>query len=553
MADAATLLSVKGPEAVTTRMCDGVTLVGDVYRPEAPGRFPVLLMRQPYGRKIASTVVLAHPAWYAAHGYIVFVQDVRGRGDSEGAFRLLEDDVSDGADTLAFAAELPQSTGQVATYGFSYQAVNQLLALAGSERAGLKRPDAIAPVMGAWSVRDDWAYEGNAFRLALNVGWACQMAAEQARLAGDVAAYSALAGAGLTPASDIAAPGMPQALMNHQDRATYYLRWLEDDQQFFGRISPDALLSNSPLDLPGFFVGGFMDFLLGGTLGMYRAFKARRPHGQHLLIGPWAHLPWNTIPGISDGASSASSDVDIRTVSFLDHYLKDRGPRPANARLYDAVLRLWHDFDEWPSASPTAFHLSSGGLAATTTTNGELVAVPFVSHEDYLVHDPWRPAPSRGGHMGPPSGFIDRSEIDARSDVAVYTSAPFEREVLIAGDVTAELNVVSDRPSHDLVCTLSYLPPNSARAITLTSGMLRVADASSSGPRVVAMRATCATMEKGSRVRLSIQAAAWPAFAVNPGTGEKPDLVTRMTAHVTTLRIIQGGDRPSRLLLPLAS
>ncbi len=112
----------------------------------------------------------------------MLVQDVRGRGDSEGTFRLLEDDVSDGADTLAFAAELPYSTGQVTTYGFSYQAVNQLLALAGSEKVGLKRPDAIAPAMGAWSVRDDWAYEGNAFRLALNTGWACQMGAEQARL-----------------------------------------------------------------------------------------------------------------------------------------------------------------------------------------------------------------------------------------------------------------------------------------------------------------------------------------------------------------------------------
>jgi putative CocE/NonD family hydrolase len=548
-----TLLPVLGPETVTMRMSDGTRRVGDVYRPEAPGRFPTLVMRQPYGRKIASTVVLAHPAWYAAHGYVVLVQDVRGRGDSEGTFRLLEDDVSDGADTLAFAAELPFSTGQVATYGFSYQAVNQLLALAGSEKVGLKRPDAIAPAMGAWSVRDDWAYEGNAFRLALNTGWACQMGAEQARLVNDVAAYGALAGAESGLQSPLHPPGLPPVLMAHQNQAAHYKHWLNDDEEHFRRISPSALLKDSALDVPGLFVGGLMDFLLSGTLGMYQAFRVKSARGRHLLIGPWAHLPWNIVPGMADATPSASSDVDTRTVRFLDHYLKSVGPAPVNVRLYDVVLREWRDLDEWPSADPAVFYLASNGLAATTTTDGDLIATSSAHCEDYLVHDPWRPAPSRGGHMGPQSGFIDRSDIDARSDVAVYTSEPFARDALIAGDVAAELNVSSDRPSHDLVCTLSYIPPDDTRAITLTSGFLRVSNAHSPGSRIVSMRATCATIRKGSRVRLSIQAAAWPAFAVNPGTGDKPDLVSRAIANVTTLRIVQGGERGSRLLLPMVT
>ena len=51
-----------------------------------PGPHPTLLMRQPYGRDIASTVVYAHPVWFASHGYNVVIQDVRGRGDSEGEF-----------------------------------------------------------------------------------------------------------------------------------------------------------------------------------------------------------------------------------------------------------------------------------------------------------------------------------------------------------------------------------------------------------------------------------------------------------------------------------
>src|SRR5271170_5499810 len=103
---------------MTTR--DGIRLDATLWRPDAPGRFPVLLMRQPYGRRIASTVVYAHPAWYASHGYIVAIQDVRGRGDSEGQFRTLCAEAEDGAATLEWAAGLAGSNGKVGTYGFSY-------------------------------------------------------------------------------------------------------------------------------------------------------------------------------------------------------------------------------------------------------------------------------------------------------------------------------------------------------------------------------------------------------------------------------------------------
>ncbi|GET39335.1 peptidase S15 [Microseira wollei NIES-4236] len=67
---------------------DSWRLDADVYRPEEEGSLPVLLIRQPYGRAIASTVVWTHPTWYASHGYIVAIQDVLGRGTSEGKFEL---------------------------------------------------------------------------------------------------------------------------------------------------------------------------------------------------------------------------------------------------------------------------------------------------------------------------------------------------------------------------------------------------------------------------------------------------------------------------------
>jgi putative CocE/NonD family hydrolase len=76
-------------------------------------------MRQPYGRAIASTITYAHPSWYAAHGYIVVIQDVRGRGTSEGEFDLFAHEVEDGQEAVNWASQLPGSTGNVGMYGFS--------------------------------------------------------------------------------------------------------------------------------------------------------------------------------------------------------------------------------------------------------------------------------------------------------------------------------------------------------------------------------------------------------------------------------------------------
>src|SRR3984957_10633 len=121
---------VRLERAVRCTMSDGVVLVSDHYYPAAPGPHPTLLMRQPYGRDIASTVVYAHPVWFAAHGYNVVIQDVRGRGGSEGDFYPFRNEGRDGAETIAWLRSRAESNGRVGMYGFSYQGMTQLLAAA---------------------------------------------------------------------------------------------------------------------------------------------------------------------------------------------------------------------------------------------------------------------------------------------------------------------------------------------------------------------------------------------------------------------------------------
>jgi putative CocE/NonD family hydrolase len=193
------MLQVAPPQTVSMRTRDGVRLDADLYRPASGGPWPILLMRQPYGRRIASTVVYAHPTWYAAHGYIVVIQDVRGSGTSEGTFKLFEHEREDGADTLAWAAMLEGGNGRIGMYGFSYQASTQFLALAGALDTGGPAPQALCPSMTGWDVFSDWAYEGGAYCLQAGIGWALQMGAERARLAGDVPAYVAMLAAAKNP------------------------------------------------------------------------------------------------------------------------------------------------------------------------------------------------------------------------------------------------------------------------------------------------------------------------------------------------------------------
>src|SRR5688572_15572628 len=143
MSARSSLHTLRPRETASLRTRDGVRLDADIWRPDAEGPFPVLLMRQPYGRAAASTAVYAHPSWYARRGYIVVIQDVRGRGTSEGNFNIFRAEVEDGADTLEWASGLQGSTGSVGMYGFSYQGMTQLFAAATGHPA-LK---AICPAM----------------------------------------------------------------------------------------------------------------------------------------------------------------------------------------------------------------------------------------------------------------------------------------------------------------------------------------------------------------------------------------------------------------------
>jgi putative CocE/NonD family hydrolase len=535
-------------ETVEMRTRDGVRLVASLWRPAGGGPFPVLLMRQPYGRAIASTVTYAHPSWYARHGYVVVIQDVRGRGDSEGTFDMLAQEVADGADTLEWAARLPGTTGAIGMYGFSYQGMTQLFAAA-SRHPALK---AIAPAMLPYDVHGDMAYENGALRLAGVMGWALQLGVEHARRDGDVAAHQALFAASRHPSFTGATPAWPEVMERHGQRC-HYADWLAHPEAgpFWERISPKAHLAG--VDLPMLHIGGWFDGMLTGTLGCYRA-MAHAKSPQLLHVGPWVHIPWSRPVGDVDFGAAADSDVDQMQLRWFDYWLKGLGHVSTDQRvsLFEMNVRggAWRTFASWPAPTPHAFYLKSTGRAGLITQDGKLTAAPIGADEDRIVMDPWRPTPSQGGHAGHPGGPLERAAIDARADVATYTTLPVDHDLHLAGDVSAEIFCAADQPSHDLSLVLSDVAPD-GRVIPLLQAHARLE--APGAPVHVPMRALCARIAAQHRLRLSIAAAAFPAYELNPGTGARGRAARAIDQRVTTVTIRHGVATPSRVLLPVLS
>ncbi len=112
------------------KMSDGVELSADVYRPEAEGRFPVILVRTPYnkGSEFKNQVYLTEGRYFAARGYVYVAMDVRGRGDSDGKFTPQRNEGKDGYESIEWCAQQPWSTGKTGTLGASYLGYDQWLA-----------------------------------------------------------------------------------------------------------------------------------------------------------------------------------------------------------------------------------------------------------------------------------------------------------------------------------------------------------------------------------------------------------------------------------------
>jgi len=523
---------------------DGVCLDADIYYPLGAKPLPALLMRQPYGRAIASTVVYAHPRWYAAQGYVVVIQDVRGRGTSAGTFDLFSQEVADGLDCLQWVAQLPECDGTVGMYGFSYQGMTQLYAAANHSPL-LKT---ICPAMIGWDLYQDWAYENGAFCLQNNLGWALQLAADSAKLKGDFPGFSRLYKLARTYDFNDPMPADPQEFQELAPESFYH-DWISRDHtdSYWQRRSPHQLWQN--LDLPVLQIGGWFDPHLRGNLRLYRALKQANVQ-QKLIIGPWGHFPWGRRSGNQDYGEAGVSSIDQLQIAWFDHFLKQQPPRffAASLELFDLGDRHWRELDDFPTNHQT-FYLHTSGLASVQT--GKLTPIKptaMTDLPDSWVHDPWRPVPSLGGHGGSPQGIFERGKLDDRADVLTYTSEPLLASLTLVGVPQLVIKIHSDRPSFDLAVTVSQIRPDQ-QISPFSHGYGHSAQAEAT--LAIPLQATCITLTKGDRLRVSLSGASFPAYPVNPGTGQRPTHAHLADQQVITLTVANSPDFMAQLQLPV--
>jgi uncharacterized protein len=546
------------------RLSDETTLVSDHYYPAGEGPWPTLLMRQPYGRDIASTVVYAHPSWFARHGYHVAIQDVRGRGGSEGEFYPFRNEARDGAETIAWLRTHAACNGRIGMYGFSYQGATQLLAAA-EQPEGLV---CIAPHMTAADLHRGWFYHHGALRLASTMGWGIQMLREDARRMGlreasdrlEAAWGNVRAQAAFVPYANhaaIADPALPAYVRDwfaHRVAGEY---WSEQDVSTrIGRIN-----------VPALHVAGWYDMFLDGSIAGYLALRRSaasefaREH-QYLIAGPWVHIPWGDRVGDANLGEAANLGTDGILLRWFDHWLKDSGGFANEPRIrYFALGRNeWREASEWPADATFALYLSSSGNANSRKGDGRLIENAPKDDEprDVFVYDPEVPVMAPGGAQAL-SGPFDQSALELGNNLLVYSSQPAAREAEIFGQPRVRLHAATSAAHADFTAKLVRVTA-SGRAEFVSMGIARSSwlfrDRGYAADETHAWEFTlepvAVVLAPGERVRLEIASSAFPLYDRNPSTGVAPQLADNWNWGRSTQQVLHSAAHPSALYLPIA-
>jgi len=549
---------------VPAKMRDGVILKADIYRPKADGKYPVLLQRTPYDKNYS----LSFGMKAAPRGYVVVVQDVRGRFTSEGEWYPFRHESQDGYDTVEWAAALSESNGKVGMFGGSYVGATQMLAAI----AGPPHLSGIAPGVTASNYHENWTYQGGAFEQWFNQSWTSGLAQNTLarRAAQDT---NALNWKDVLPLESYPILAQPDA----KSLAPYYRDWLAHPNydDYWKAVSLEE--SYSKIQVPILHIAAWYDIFLGGSLRNYVLLKSQAGSetartGQHLLVEVGGHAGGSDQRRIGevDFGPATPYDNEELLLKWYDYLLKGQanefaGKKPV--RIFVMGKNEWRDEEAWPLARATAtkYFLHSAGKANSSAGDGQLSAqAPVTESKDSYAYDPANPVPTIGGplccdsmHLAP--GPRNQQVVEERSDVLVYTTPAFTHDTEVTGPVSLDLFASTSAKDTDFTAKLLDVWPNGF-AQNLTEGILRLRYRNSvDRPElarpgeiyhvVVDLWATSNVFLAGHRLRLEISSSNFPRFDRNLNTGEDQATSTKMQPATNT--IYHDKEHPSALVLPI--
>jgi len=573
---------------VPAQMRDGAILRANIYRPVGEGRWPVLLTRLPYGKDFPIGSSIMDAAQVARRGYVVIVQDTRGRFASEGEWRPMLDEALDGVDTIEWAAQLPYSSGVVGMYGASYFGFTQW-------SAAVHQPPALKAMVPFITWNDPFngiLFRGGAFELGTSANWQLSMGlnALMRRHVGDPDPRN-LGRAIYMLAKEIdvlgtqgywSLPLADFAPLRRNDVAPAFFEVFERTMDRDHAEPMTILGKHENVVVPTFNVGGWYDIFLKDTIGNFKIMREQgsTPEARQskLLIGPWIHGGvTNPVGEVNFGFGATAAFIDLRIdfvslqLRWFDHWLKgiDTGIlNEAPIKLFVMGANIWRDEQEWPLARAVEarYYLHSDGHANTLNGNGVLsTSKPELEAGDQYDYDPANPVMTRGGAllMSPefPGGPFDQRKTESRQDVLVYTTPVLEQDIEVTGPIMVHLWAISSAPDTDFVARLVDVHPD-GYAQNLTDGIIRTRyrnfaqgeQSSLIEPGIayeykIDLWATSNVFKKGHQIRLDVTSSCFPRWDRNPNTGHDFGASNELAvAHQT---ILHDSEHPSYVLLPI--
>jgi len=541
-------------------MRDGILLSAHIFLPKAEGKFPVILVRSPYGKGDEKN---GNGLFYASCGYVFISQDCRGKGASQGQWEPFANEDADGRDTQKWILNQPWCNGKIGTSGGSYVGFTQWMP---APNAGehLKAIFSVVPLIDSYG---DAAYIGGAYSLALMMGWGSMVSY------GPGEAVTILGWGG-----DDWSKAYRTLPLCEWDRAigrkVQYLRdWIAHPH--FDDYWAKRGVRNRWQDItvPIFVVGGWYDIFAKSVFEHINAVKAKSRslkarNNQHVLMGPWGH-------GISQSGKVGDLDFGKDSViklgeiqkKWFDYWLKGNetdGYKWAPFRIFVMGRNQWRDEQEWPLERTrfTPYYFHSRGSANTLKGDGQLNPVkPGNESVDRFVYDPNNPVPTLGGCnlVGCPAGPRDQRRAENRDDVLVFTSEKLKTDLEVTGPVKVILYAASSASDTDWTAKLVDVHPD-GRPINLCDGIMRARYRESPGnPTLIQpgkiyryeidLWVTSNVFLAGHKIRVEISSSNFPRFDRNLNTGA--DFGKSAEIIKANQTIYHDVEHPSHILLPV--
>jgi hypothetical protein len=545
--------AIRVEQDVAVPMRDGVRLYANIYRPDAEGRFPVVLIRMPYGKDEFYCYMPAHGRYWARKGYICVIQDVRGKYTSEGVFEPFVNEAQDGYDTLDWVAAQPWCDGSIGMTGESYFGYTQWAA------ASLGHPalKCIVPGNTAANIYGVWFYVDHVWCLQTMGIWSITMNSRK-----------------FSNWFRLKTDRLPLVEMDSDAglECDYYKRWVTTPERdaMWDRINIDQHYGR--INIPVLSWGGWYDTFLKGTIDDWLGMRAHarsdavREH-QWLLLSPNDHetTPWRSghIGHLDVGQDAWTYDFIQR---FFDRYLMGKPEAlpddEGRVRYFVMGANQWRTEGAWPPARAvyTPYYLHSSGRANTLHGDGRLSRTPPDDQPaDHYTYDPVDPisVSAQTDLWSLAWDMKDRQVVEARGDVLVYTSDLLTSDLEVTGPLRLILYASSSAPDTDFTATLVNVFPDGYAHLVQEgivraryhTGQLAFIEPGQVYRFEIDLWATSYIFKTGHRLRVEVSSSNFDRYDRNlnttapTGTGREMFIAQQTIYHTVA--------HPSHILLPI--